>query len=129
MSRACDVAAKAYELAKAGQHGALRELIADHATWEPSRKAKWKACSDAEQIVKTLAYRTSRSNRLRPGESLDLGNRTVIRIKGKRLERLGARGFLVPKLYQVVEIENGKIVRMADYSRHTEALAAAGLDA
>ena len=129
MSRACDVAAKVYELAKAGQHKAVRELIADDARWEPSRKAKWKACENADEIVKTLAYRTSRANRLRAGEALDFGNRTVIRMKGKRLEMLGAGGLLVPKLFQVIEIENGKIVRMKDYSRHKEALAAVGSEA
>jgi hypothetical protein len=43
-----------------------------------------------------------------------------------RLARLGARGFW-PKLFQIVEIKDGKIVRMQDYGRREEALAAAGL--
>ena len=47
-------------------------------------------------------------------------------MRGKRLERLGARGFWAPKLFQVIEIKNGKIVRMHDHGNLEEALAATG---
>ncbi len=59
---------------------------------------------------------------------LELGKYVVFRLRGKRLERLGARGFWSPKLYQVVEVKAGKIVRMRDYGTMQEALAATGHD-
>ncbi len=126
MNRACEVAEQAYALAKKGDHRGLRQLLADDATWHPAAKAKWNPCRNADQIVKTLLWRTARANRLRPGETIDLGSRAVIRLRGKRLERLGARGFWVAKLFQVVEIKDGRIVRMHDYSKLEEALAATG---
>jgi hypothetical protein len=43
-----------------------------------------------------------------------------------RLHRLGAKGFR-PRLFQIVEVRNGKIVRMQDYAGREEALIAAGL--
>ena len=47
-------------------------------------------------------------------------------LAGKRLDRLGAKGF-IPSLFQVVEVRDGKIVRMQDYPRRDAAMAAAGL--
>jgi hypothetical protein len=126
MSRAIEVAEQAYALAKKTQHKQLRELIADDATWEPAKKAKWKPCINAEQIVQALVWRAGRSHKLRPGTSIDLGPHVVMQMRGKRLERLGARGLLAPKLYQVIEIKNGKIVRMHDHSKLEEALTATG---
>ena len=128
MSSAAEVVAQAYALAKQSDHKALRVLIADDATWQPAAKAKWHPCRDADQIVKTMLWRASRANKLRPGETINLGSPAyvVFRLRGKRLERLGARGFWVPKLFQVVEVKAGKIVRMHDYSKLEEALAATG---
>jgi hypothetical protein len=126
MNRALEVAQEAYGLAKKSKHKELRELIADDATWQPAAKAKWKPCINADQIVQALLWRAGKANRLRPGESIDLGPHVVIKLRGKRLEQLGARGLLAPKLYQVVEIKNGKIVRIHDYSKIEEALAATG---
>jgi ketosteroid isomerase-like protein len=128
MSSASDVVAQAYALAKKSDHRRLRELIADDATWQPSAKAKWKACGDADEIVRTLLWRASRANRLRPGETIELGSSVAFRLRGKRLERLGARGFWVPKLFQVVEVKGGKIVRMRDYGTMEEALTGTGHD-
>ena len=126
MSRAIEVAAQAYALAKKSQHKQLRELVADDATWEPAKKAKWKPCINADQIVQTLLWRAGRANKLRPGETIDLGSQVVMQMRGKRLERLGARGLLTPKLFQVIEIKDGKIVRMHDHTKLEEALAATG---
>lgn len=128
MSRAIEVAEQAYALAKKSKHRELRELIADDATWQPAKRAKWKPCINASQIVQTLVWRAGKANKLRPGETIDLGSQTVIRLRGKRLERLGARGLLTPKLFQVIQVKDGKIVRMHDYTKLEEALAATGHD-
>ena len=126
MREAVDVAERVYALARKGDRIGVRELIADDATWDPAAKAKWKPCSDGDQILQTLIWRASHANRLKLAEPIDLGPLAVIRLRGKRLERLGARG-LIPKLFQIVEVRDGKIVRMRDFSRREEALVAAGL--
>lgn len=125
---AVDLAAEAYALAKKTDHKKLRQLIADDATWEPSAKRKWTACKNADEIVRALVWRTGRANRLRPGETIDLDPHVVMRLRGRRLELLGARGFWSPKLYQVVEVRADKIVRIRDFGTLKEALAGIGHD-
>ena len=128
MSEPLDLVTRAYALAKKTDHKTLRTLFADDATWEPTAKRKWKPCANADEIVRALLWRAGRANRMRPGETIDLGRYIVFRVRGRRLERLGARGFWAPKLYQVVEVEGGKIVRMRDYGTMEEALAGTGHD-
>lgn len=126
MSETQRIVEEAYDLAKRSDHRRLRELIADDATWHPAPKAKWNPCRDGEQVVKTLLWRAGRANKMRPGEAIVLGSLVMFRVRGKRLERLGARGW-VPRLFQVVEVRDGKIVRMQDFSKREEALAAVGV--
>lgn len=118
---------EAYELARRGDHRTLRARLADDATWHPAREGAWNPCRDADQIVRTLLWRAT-ANGLRPGETIDLGDRVLVRLRGRRLDRLGGRG-LVPKLFQIVVLRDGKIVSLRDYARREEALAAAGLAA
>ena len=56
---------------------------------------------------------------------IELGDRVFVQLRGKRLERLGAKGFM-PRLFQIVEVRAGKIVSIRDYARREDALAAAG---
>jgi ketosteroid isomerase-like protein len=120
-----DAVREAYRLARRSDHRALRPRIADDATWHPAREGAWNPCRDADQIVRTLLWRTH-ANRMRPGEIIDLGDRVLIQLKGVRFGRLGGRG-LFPRLFQVVVLRDGKIVGMRDYASREEALAAAGL--
>lgn len=126
MSTTREIVERAYGLAKLGDHRHLRELIADDATWLPAREGAWNPCRDGDMVVQTLMWRAGRANKLRPGETIEVGDRVLVQLRGKRLERLGAKGF-VPKLFQVVEVRNDKIVRMQDYPRRDAALVAAGL--
>jgi ketosteroid isomerase-like protein len=126
MSTTLEIVDQAYGLARRGEHRSLRELIEDDATWYPAKEGAWNPCRDADTIVRTLLWRSGTANKLKPGEAIELGDRVVIQLKGKRLDRLGGKGF-VPKLFQIVEVRYGKIVRMDDYPRREEALAAAGL--
>jgi ketosteroid isomerase-like protein len=129
MSTALETVQQAYDLAKRADHRSLRVLIADDATWLPAKEGAWNPCRDADTIVKTMLWRSGAANRLRPGEAIiDLGDRVVLQLKGRRLDRLGAKG-LLPRLFQIVEVRNGKIVRMHDYPRREEALVAAGIKA
>ncbi len=128
MSEAREIVEQAYELARRDDRRALRELVADDATWEPARKGVWSPCRDGDQIVTTLLWRASAANRLRPGETIDLGDRVLIRLLGRRLERLGGKGF-IPRLFQIAVVRDRKIVSMQDYPRREDAFAAAGLKA
>jgi ketosteroid isomerase-like protein len=117
---------QAYGLARRGDRRKLQELIADDATWQPASEGAWNPCRDGETVLKTLLWRAGGANKLRLGETIEVGDRVFVKLKGKRLERLGAKGF-IPSLFQIVEVRDGKIVRLQDYPRREAALAAAGL--
>jgi ketosteroid isomerase-like protein len=127
MNQTREIVQEAYQLARRGDHRKLRELVADDATWHPAREGAWNPCRDGDMIVKTLVWRSGPANRLRLSETIDLGDRVLIKIRGARLHRLGADGFFRASLFQIVEIRGGKIVRMQDYPQREAALTAAGL--
>jgi ketosteroid isomerase-like protein len=116
-----------YELARRTNHGQLRTRLHDDVTWHPAREGAWKPCENAEEVVRTLLWRAD-ANRLRPGEVINVGDRVLVQLRGKRLERLGASGF-IPRLFQVIVLRDGKVVSIRDYSRRKDALVAAGLKA
>jgi ketosteroid isomerase-like protein len=114
-----------YELARKARHQELRRLLEDGVTWHPAREDAWRPCTTADEVVRTLLWRAT-ANALRPGEMIELGDRVVVQLRGRRLERLGGRGFF-PRLFQVVVVRDGRIASMRDYSSREEALAAAGV--
>lgn len=125
MSSAQEIVREAYFHARRGNRRPLRELVADDATWYPVREGAWNPCLDGDTIVKTMLWRAGGANRLRPADPIELGDRVVIKLRGKRLDRLGAKGFF-PTLFQVVEVRGGKIVRMQDYQKREAAIAGMG---
>jgi len=124
-SRNVDAVREVYDLARRANHRELRTRLHDDVTWDPAREGGWKPCATADEVVRTLLWR-SEANRMRPGEMIDLGDRVLVQLRGKRLERLGAKGW-VPKLFQIVVFRDGKIVSIRDYARREDALDAAGL--
>jgi ketosteroid isomerase-like protein len=114
-----------YHLARRTNHRELRTRLHDDVTWYPARQGAWNPCVTADQVVQTMLWRAD-ANRLRPGEMIELGDRVLIQLRGKRLERLGAKGF-IPRLFQIVVFRDGKVASMQDYARREDALAAAGL--
>jgi ketosteroid isomerase-like protein len=126
-SRNVEALQEVYALARRFDHRSLRSRLHDDATWHPAREGAWRPCENAEEVVKTLLWRAD-ANRLRPGEVIDLGDRVLVQLRGKRLERLGAKGF-VPRLFQIVVFREGKVVSIHDYARREDALSAAGLKA
>jgi ketosteroid isomerase-like protein len=126
MSTTLETVQEAYGLARRGDRRKLQELIADDATWLPAREGVWNPCRDGEAVLKTLLWRAGGANKLRLGETIEVGDRVFVKLKGKRLDRLGAKGF-IPSLFQIVEVRDGKIVRLQDYPQREAALAAAGL--
>ena len=122
-----DTVREAYALAKRGDHRHLRQLIADDATWHPPREGDWNPCREGDMIVRTLVWRSGMANRLRPAQTIALGDRVLVELRGVRLRRLGIKGFR-PRLFQIIEVRGGKIVKMQDYPNREEAMAAAGLE-
>jgi ketosteroid isomerase-like protein len=114
-----------YRLARRADHRKLRELLHEDVAWEPAPTAKWKRCGEADEVVRTLLWRAE-ANRLRAGDTIDLGSRVLVHVRGRRLERLGAKG-LIPRLFQIVVLREGKVAAIHDYGRRTEAYEAAGL--
>jgi ketosteroid isomerase-like protein len=123
--RNTDAIEEIYRLARRADHRALRERLHDDVTWHPASDDAWKPCESAEEVVRTLLWRAD-ANRLRPGEMIELGEMVLVQLRGRRLERLGARGF-IPRLFQIVVVREGKIASIRDYGRRDEAHAAAGL--
>ena len=115
-----------FRLARRADHRSLRLHLHDDATWHPAREGAWKPCTSADEIVRTLLWRAD-ANRLRPGEMIDLGNCVLVQLRGKRLERLGGKGF-IPRLFQIVVLREGKVASIRDYAKREDALAAAGIE-
>jgi len=122
-----DAVEQVFKLARRADHRALRQRLHDDITWHPAREGAWKPCENAEDVVRTLLWR-AHANRLRPGEVIELGDRVFVKLRGRRLERLGAKGF-VPRLYQVIVLREGKVASIRDYSAREAALEAAGIKA
>ena len=118
---------KMFQLARRADHRTLLMHLHDDVTWHPAQDGAWKACTSAEEVVRTLLWRAS-ANRLRPGEMIDLGDRVFVQLRGRRLDRLGAKGF-VPRLFQVIVLREGKVASIRDYAKREDALAAAGITA
>ena len=114
-----------YRLARRADHRELRKRLHDDVTWRPASTGKWAPCTSADEVVRTLLWRAE-ANRLRPGQMIDLGDRVLVQLRGRRLERLGAKG-LVPRLFQIFVLREGKVVSIQDYGRRDEAYGAAGL--
>ena len=122
-----DTIEEVFRLARRADHRELRKRLHDDVTWHPAREGAWKPCENAEEVVRTMLWRAE-ANRLRPGEMIELGDRILVQLRGRRLERLGAKGF-IPRLFQIVQLREGKIVSIRDYGRREDAHAAAGLRA
>jgi ketosteroid isomerase-like protein len=76
--------------------------------------------------VRTLVWRAD-ANRMRPGEMINVGDRVVVQLRGRRLDRLGGKGF-VPRLFQVIVLRDGKVASIRDHPKREAALADAGLE-
>ena len=120
-----DAIVEIFHLARRADHRSLRTRLHDDVTWHPAREGAWKPCTTADEVVRKLLWRTN-ANRLRPGEMIDLGDRVLVQLRGRRLERLGAKGF-IPRLFQIVVLREGKVVSIRDYAKREEALTAAGI--
>jgi ketosteroid isomerase-like protein len=117
-----------YDLARRSNHRELRARLHDDVTWHPAREGAWRPCTNVDEVVRTLLWRAG-MNKLRPVDSLDLGDRVLVQLKGRAISRLGAKGVFAPKLFQIIVFREGKVASMQDYPGREDALAAGGLRA
>lgn len=127
-SRNVQTVKEVYDLARRSNHRELRLRLLDDVTWNPAREGAWKPCTNADEVVRTLLWRAG-MNKMRPADFIDLGDRVLVQLKGRAISRLGAKGLVAPKLFQIVVFRDGKVASMQDYPRREDALAAAGLKA
>lgn len=116
-----------YDLARRANHKELRLRLDDDVVWNPAREGAWRPCTNADEVVRTLLWRAG-VLKMRPADTIDLGDRVLVQLRGRGLARLGARG-LVAHLFQIIVLRGGKVVSIQDYPRRSDALAAAGLEA
>jgi ketosteroid isomerase-like protein len=126
LAKSTETVQEVYDLARKGKRDALRELLHDDVSWYPAREGAWKPCTDADEVLRTLMWRAG-VNRMRPAGFIDLGDRVVLQIRGRAVQRLGARGLFFPALFQIVSVREGKIASIQDYPNRATAYAAAGL--
>jgi ketosteroid isomerase-like protein len=121
-----DTVREVYDLARRARRDELRLRLSDDVSWQPAREGLWKACSNADEVIKTLLWRAG-MNKMRPFDFIDLGDRVVYQLRGRGIGRLGARGGLFPRLFQIMVLRDGRVVSIHDYSSRADAHAAVGL--
>jgi ketosteroid isomerase-like protein len=126
-SKNVDIVRQVYDLARRSNHAELRLLLLDDVEWHPAREGGWRPCTNADEVVRTLMWRAG-VNKMRPADTIDLGDRVLVQLRGRGLARLGAKG-LVAHLFQIIELHGGKVANIQDYPRRSDAYAAAGLKA
>jgi len=128
LAKGTETVQEVYDLARKGKRDALRELLHDDVSWYPAREGAWKPCTDADEVLRTLMWRAG-VNRMRPSGFIDLGDRVVLQVRGRAVQRLGARGLFFPALFQIVSLREGKIASIQDFPNRVTAYDAAGLKA
>lgn len=124
---AVDRVKEAYRIARRGRPTDILEYIHPEATWEGAAGTKWKACEGGGEVAQTLLWRGA-AHRLRAVEFVDVGDRIVVGLTGSRMNHLGAPWWGW-KIFQVVTVRDGRIVRMQDFGRREDAFAEVGLKA
>jgi ketosteroid isomerase-like protein len=112
---------EAYGLVRRGDPRELLGFVAPNAVWEGTE------CKNGEQVAKTLLWRGA-MHRLRATDFVDVGDRVVVTLTGTRMNRLGAPWWGW-RIWQVVTVRDGQIVRIEDFPRREDAFAAVGLRA
>ena len=110
-----------------GSATSVRTRLHDDVSWHPAREGAWKPVRRRRRGLRTLLWRAG-MNKIRPADMIDLGDRVVVQLRGRGMDRLGAKG-LFPRLFQIVVFREGKVVSIQDYPRREDAFAAAGLKA
>jgi ketosteroid isomerase-like protein len=112
----------AYRLIRRGDPRELLELLHPEAVWHG---VDGRGQQGMDAVAKALLW-VGAAHRLRATEFVDVGDRVVVVVIGRRMNKLGASGWR-RKIFQVVVVRDGKISEIQDYADREAAFASVGL--
>jgi ketosteroid isomerase-like protein len=125
MSRTLDLLQAAYQ--RAGRDGvdAIVDLLDPQVEWIAAQPGPWD-CHDREQVLETLRRQYDHGVRADFGEAVEVGDTVILDVRPYRRDEQGNKTD-EQRLWQVLTMRQGKIVRIQDYTDQASALQAAGL--
>jgi ketosteroid isomerase-like protein len=114
-----------YRLLRRGDPRHVLARVASDATWHPAKETPRRTADNGQELAQRLVWRAT-VHRLRATELIDLGDRVLITLVGRRMQYLGAPWW-GRRVYQIVTLREGRIARLEDFRRRDEALEAAGV--
>jgi len=125
MSRNLDLLRVAYQ--RTGRDGvdAVVDLLDPQVEWLAAQPGPWD-CHDREQVVETFRHQYDQGVRADFGEPLEAGDKVILDVRPYRRDEQGNKTDQ-QRLWQVLTMRDGKIVRIQDYPDQASALQAAGL--
>jgi ketosteroid isomerase-like protein len=125
MSRTLDLLRAVYQ--RAGRDGvdAVVDLLDPKVQWLAATPGPWD-CHDREQVLETFRRQYDRGVRADFGEPIEAGDKVILDVRPYRRDEHGSKTEQ-RRLWQVLTMQQGKIVRIQDYTDQAAALQAAGL--
>jgi ketosteroid isomerase-like protein len=127
MSRTLDLLQAAYQ--RAGRDGvdAVVDLLDPQVEWLAATPGPWD-CHDREQVLETFQRQYDQGVRADFGQPIEAGDKVILDVRPYRQDERGNKTE-ERRLWQVLTMRQGKIVRIQDYTDQAAALHAAGLPA
>jgi len=124
MSRNLEVLLAAYQ--RAGQDGvdAVVDLLDPDVEWIAVEPGRWD-CHDREQVLETFRHQYDHGVRADFGQPIEAGDKIILDVRPYRRDEHGKQ--TGERLWQVLTMRDGKIVRIQDYIDQAAARQAAGL--
>jgi ketosteroid isomerase-like protein len=125
MSRNLDLLQAAYQ--RAGRDGvdAVVDLLDPQVQWLAAEPGPWD-CHDREQVLETFRRQYDQGVRADFGMPVEAGNKVILDVRPYRQDEHGNKTDQ-QRLWQVLTMREGKIIRIQDYTDQATALQAAGL--
>ena len=125
MSRTLDLLQAAYQ--RAGRDGvdAVVDLLDPKVEWLAATPGPWD-CHDREQVLETFRRQYAHGVWADFGEPIEVGDTVILDVRPYRRDEQGNKTDQ-QRLWQVLTMRDGKIVRIQDYTDQASALQAAGL--
>jgi ketosteroid isomerase-like protein len=114
-----------YQLLRRGDPRDVLARVAPDATWQPAKETPRRTADNGQELAQRLVWRAT-VHRLRATELIDLGDRVLLTLVGRRMQYLGAPWW-GRRVYQVVTLREGRIAQLQDFRKRDEALEAAGV--
>jgi ketosteroid isomerase-like protein len=109
-----------------GDFEAASALLDPDVAWQGLRE-EW-ACHGRDDVIDTFRWGLNERRDVDALEFIRAGDRVVMGARGRSLTEVGAEP-LEGQIFNVFTLRDGRIVRIDDYRRRSEALSAAGIAA